>query len=329
MRAKTSMLCSGQLLCIARALLQRAKVLVLDEATAGVDPDTAACLQRALKRELQDCTVITIAHRLASVCDSDRVLVLEDGRLLEDGPPLALINAGGRFAELVACARDLTLAVMAREAFAAKHPSHPLLATPNTFADPAGKYDSSRRREASTVAGGSGTAMNAGAGAGFRTDTKSVVAPREHRGSERDGKDGKDFKARGERLRAELSLSEYTPRASASTMRPSFRVSFADKTRRRSFDSAMGTDCFVRRPPEKLPQHVVSYLQAQMLPVTKQHVVASSTNSGESKASSEIARRLRGESLSAPGARARRAGIGINKAAEEPLQYGSEPGGWV
>jgi ATP-binding cassette subfamily C (CFTR/MRP) protein 1 len=63
MRAKTSMLCSGQLLCIARALLQRAKVLVLDEATAGVDPDTAACLQRALKRELQDCTVSHDHHK--------------------------------------------------------------------------------------------------------------------------------------------------------------------------------------------------------------------------------------------------------------------------
>ena len=80
-----------QLICLARALLRSSKLLVLDEATAAVDPDTDAVVQRTVREHFQGCTVVTIAHRLNTVLDSDRVLVLEAGRLKEIGTPDQLL----------------------------------------------------------------------------------------------------------------------------------------------------------------------------------------------------------------------------------------------
>ena len=81
-----------QLICLARALLRSSKLLVLDEATAAVDPDTDAVVQRTVREHFQGCTVVTIAHRLNTVLDSDRVLVLEAGRLKEIGTPNQLLD---------------------------------------------------------------------------------------------------------------------------------------------------------------------------------------------------------------------------------------------
>ncbi|NXN08529.1 MRP1 protein, partial [Indicator maculatus] len=91
-----------QLVCLARALLRKAKILVLDEATASVDMETDDLVQSIIKREFYNCTVLTIAHRLHTVMDSERVLVLDAGRILEYDTPYNLLQRKGAFSEMVA-----------------------------------------------------------------------------------------------------------------------------------------------------------------------------------------------------------------------------------
>ena len=76
-----------QLICLARALLRRPKVLLMDEATSAVDQETDALIQAAIKQHFGDATMLTIAHRLNTILDSDKILVLENGRVLEFGTP--------------------------------------------------------------------------------------------------------------------------------------------------------------------------------------------------------------------------------------------------
>jgi len=90
-----------QLICLARAMLNPSKLLLLDEATAALDLATDALVQRVLRTEFADRTVVTIAHRLDTIIDSDRILVLDAGRVVEFASPHELLNQPGSiFGEL-------------------------------------------------------------------------------------------------------------------------------------------------------------------------------------------------------------------------------------
>uniref|UniRef100_A0A670Z177 Multidrug resistance-associated protein 1 n=1 Tax=Pseudonaja textilis TaxID=8673 RepID=A0A670Z177_PSETE len=89
-----------QLVCLARALLRKSKILVLDEATAAVDLETDSLIQSTIRTQFEGCTVLTIAHRLNTIMDYTRVIVLEKGRIVECGAPADLIERGGIFCNM-------------------------------------------------------------------------------------------------------------------------------------------------------------------------------------------------------------------------------------
>ncbi|XP_053667657.1 ATP-binding cassette sub-family C member 4-like [Anopheles marshallii] len=97
-----------QLLCLARAILRGNRILVLDEATANVDPDTDRLIQRTIREQFVNCTVLTIAHRLNTIMDYDRVLVMSEGTSVEFGRPVELLErTDGAFRSIVlATGRD-------------------------------------------------------------------------------------------------------------------------------------------------------------------------------------------------------------------------------
>ncbi|XP_055381149.1 probable multidrug resistance-associated protein lethal(2)03659 [Condylostylus longicornis] len=86
-----------QLVCLARAILRQNKILILDEATANVDPETDKLIQKTIRTKFEHCTVLTIAHRLHTVMDSDRVLVMDAGRAVEFGHPYELLQDSNGF----------------------------------------------------------------------------------------------------------------------------------------------------------------------------------------------------------------------------------------
>lgn len=86
---------------ISRTLLNPKKIVLVDEATASIDFQTDAMLQKVIKEHLKDCTIITIAHRIDTIISSDRVLVLDKGEILElDSPSQLLKNSTSIFYKL-------------------------------------------------------------------------------------------------------------------------------------------------------------------------------------------------------------------------------------
>lgn len=92
-----------QLVCLARAMLRKNRVIVLDEATANIDSHTDELIQHTLRTKFTDCTVLTIAHRLNTIIDSNRILVLDAGQIVEFGSPYELLRdkPNGYFAQMV------------------------------------------------------------------------------------------------------------------------------------------------------------------------------------------------------------------------------------
>merc|ERR1719330_1992902 len=91
-----------QLLCLGRALLKQCQILLLDEATSSVDYETDKEIQRTLRQAFSDCTVLTIAHRVNTILDSDKILVMVDGKVGEYGPPQQLLaDKRSVFSEIV------------------------------------------------------------------------------------------------------------------------------------------------------------------------------------------------------------------------------------
>ena len=90
-----------QRLAIARAFLRNAPILLLDEATSALDSESEAAVQRALNRLMQGRTVIAVAHRLSTLKDFDRIVVMQSGRILQDGTPPQLERSNGPFRDLL------------------------------------------------------------------------------------------------------------------------------------------------------------------------------------------------------------------------------------
>jgi ATP-binding cassette subfamily B protein len=89
-----------QRISIARAVLLNPKILILDEATSALDAESESLVQEALQRLMQGRTVFIIAHRLATIRNSDRIIVLEQGQIVESGTHDQLLQKSGRYAQL-------------------------------------------------------------------------------------------------------------------------------------------------------------------------------------------------------------------------------------
>lgn len=89
-----------QRIAFARAILKPAKILVLDEATSSLDSESEAAIQQALHKLMEGKTVIAVAHRLSTLREMDRIIVLEDGKIIEDGTHEELLGKGGLYSEL-------------------------------------------------------------------------------------------------------------------------------------------------------------------------------------------------------------------------------------
>ncbi|KAJ2749764.1 Canalicular multispecific organic anion transporter 1 [Coemansia pectinata] len=90
-----------QLFGLCRVLMHKRKIIVLDEATANVDLETDKSIQELICKEFSNCTVLTIAHRLETIMNSDRIIVMDKGTIAEIGTPQELLAKDGMFAQLV------------------------------------------------------------------------------------------------------------------------------------------------------------------------------------------------------------------------------------
>lgn len=90
-----------QLLCMARVLLRKRKIVMLDEASSSMDLKTDEKVRQIVREELKDCTVLAVAHRIATIVDFDMIIILDNGEIVEAGPPRELLaNPSSRFSRL-------------------------------------------------------------------------------------------------------------------------------------------------------------------------------------------------------------------------------------
>ena len=90
-----------QLICLARAILAQCRILILDEATSGIDSTSDAAIQQVIKDEFSSATVMVVAHKLLTVADFDSILVLSEGEVVEFGAPKELLQKEGVFWDMV------------------------------------------------------------------------------------------------------------------------------------------------------------------------------------------------------------------------------------
>ncbi|MDE2813249.1 MAG: ATP-binding cassette domain-containing protein, partial [Gemmatimonadota bacterium] len=104
-----------QRVSIARAILHNPRVLILDEATASVDVETELQIQEAIQRLVEGRTTVAIAHRLSTLRNADRLMVLDDGRIVEQGTHAELMAKQGTFYELVNLQREVAEIIAIKE----------------------------------------------------------------------------------------------------------------------------------------------------------------------------------------------------------------------
>ena len=81
-----------QLICMARAMIRKSKIIIMDEATSSIDYNTEQLIQKVILKNLKDSTVLTIAHRIKTILEYDKILVFDQGHLVEQGSPKELIE---------------------------------------------------------------------------------------------------------------------------------------------------------------------------------------------------------------------------------------------
>jgi ABC-type multidrug transport system fused ATPase/permease subunit len=114
-----------QLVCLGRAILMKPRILVMDEATASVDGEADKLIQKSIKTYFADTTVLSIAHRLNTIADFDRVLVLQEGEMIEFDSPHELLSREDSLFSQLADATGVANASLLRQIALEKHNSLP------------------------------------------------------------------------------------------------------------------------------------------------------------------------------------------------------------